>query len=57
MKLEGTFGVPLEVLIEKNGVDSNLGASPTRIRIPAIVEEIIFAMKQMGKKQYKRHTG
>lgn len=50
MKLEGTFGVPLEVLVEKNGVDSNLGASPTRIRIPAIVEEIIFAMKQMGKK-------
>ncbi|KAI8340142.1 hypothetical protein BC941DRAFT_393152 [Chlamydoabsidia padenii] len=44
---EGTFGVPLEVLIEKNGVESNMGASPTRIRIPSVVEEIIFAMKQM----------
>ncbi|CAO3597215.1 unnamed protein product [Absidia cylindrospora] len=43
---EGTFGVPLEILVEKNGVDSNLGASPTRIRIPSIIEEIIFAMKQ-----------
>ncbi|KAI8084623.1 uncharacterized protein BX664DRAFT_337422 [Halteromyces radiatus] len=44
---EGTFGVPLEVLVEKNGVDSNLGASPTRVRIPSIIEETIFAMKQM----------
>ncbi|CAO3597185.1 unnamed protein product [Absidia cylindrospora] len=45
---EGTFGVPLEILVEKNGVDSNMGASPTRIRIPSLVEEIIFAMKQMN---------
>ncbi|ORZ23186.1 hypothetical protein BCR42DRAFT_404189 [Absidia repens] len=45
---EGTFGVPLEILVEKNGVDSNMGASPTRIRIPSFVEEIIFAMKQMN---------
>jgi hypothetical protein len=41
--------VPLDVLIEKSGVESNMGASPTRIRIPSLLEEIIFAMKQMGK--------
>ena len=44
---EGTFGVPLDVLVEKNGVDSTLGAGATRIRIPAIIEDSISAMKQM----------
>ncbi|KAF7727507.1 hypothetical protein EC973_007485 [Apophysomyces ossiformis] len=45
--LEGTFGVPLDILVEKNGVESNLGAGPTRIRIPSFVDDSISAMKQM----------
>ncbi|KAL1919216.1 uncharacterized protein VTP21DRAFT_1908 [Calcarisporiella thermophila] len=44
---EGTFGVPLDMLVEKNGVESNLGAGPGRIRIPSFIDEAISAMKQM----------
>ncbi|KAG0181800.1 hypothetical protein DFQ29_007028 [Apophysomyces sp. BC1021] len=44
---EGTFGVPLDLLVEKNGVESNLGAGPTRIRIPSFIDDSISAMKQM----------
>ncbi|CAO3650186.1 unnamed protein product [Cunninghamella echinulata] len=44
---EGTFGVPLEILVEKYGVESNYGASPTRLKIPCIIEDSISAMKKM----------
>lgn len=47
--VEGTFGVPLEVLVERNGVDSALGAGPGRIRIPSFVDDSISAMRNMGK--------
>ncbi|KAG0057280.1 hypothetical protein BGZ83_000070 [Gryganskiella cystojenkinii] len=47
-KVEGTFGVPLEVLVERNGVDSALGAGPGRIRIPSFVDDSISAMRNMG---------
>ncbi|KAF9941353.1 hypothetical protein BGZ67_005183 [Mortierella alpina] len=46
-KVEGTFGVPLEVLVERNGVDSALGAGPGRIRIPSFVDDSISAMRTM----------
>ncbi|KAF9584319.1 hypothetical protein BGW38_006877 [Lunasporangiospora selenospora] len=46
-KVEGTFGVPLEVLVERNGVDSALGAGPGRIRIPSFIDDSINAMKNM----------
>ncbi|KAF9950266.1 hypothetical protein BGZ65_006739, partial [Modicella reniformis] len=46
-KVEGTFGVPLEVLVERNGVDSALGAGPGRIRIPSFVDDSISAMRNM----------
>ncbi|KAI1317902.1 hypothetical protein EDD11_007564 [Mortierella claussenii] len=46
-KIEGTFGVPLEVLVERNGVDSALGAGPGRIRIPSFVDDSISAMRNM----------
>ncbi|KAG0301669.1 hypothetical protein BGZ98_008142 [Dissophora globulifera] len=46
-KAEGTFGVPLEVLVERNGVDSALGAGPGRIRIPSFVDDSISAMRNM----------
>lgn len=45
--VEGTFGVPLEVLVERNGVDSALGAGPGRIRIPSFVDDSISAMRNM----------
>ncbi|KAI7864075.1 hypothetical protein BDF14DRAFT_1952791 [Spinellus fusiger] len=44
---EGTFGVPLEILIEKNGVESNLGMGSSGIRIPTFIDDSISAMKQM----------
>lgn len=44
---EGTFGVPLDMLVEKNGVESNLGAGPSRIRIPTFIDDSISAMKRM----------
>ena len=47
--VEGTFGVPLELLVDRNGVDSALGAGPGRIRIPSFVDDSISAMRNMGK--------
>lgn len=49
MIIEGTFGVPLDMLVEKNGAESNLGAGPSRIRIPTFIDDSISAMKRMGK--------
>jgi hypothetical protein len=48
-KEEGTFGVPLEILTEKTGVESNLGAGASPIRIAAFIDDAITAMRQMGK--------
>jgi hypothetical protein len=44
----GVFGVPLEILVEKTGSDSQLGASNTQLRVPEFVDNVISAMKQMG---------
>ncbi|KAK4521315.1 Endocytosis and vacuole integrity protein [Mucor velutinosus] len=45
---EGTFGVPIDTLVEKNGIESNLGVGPTRIiKIPSFIDDSISAMKQM----------
>lgn len=47
-KSEGTFGVPIDILVEKNGCESNLGIGPTRIiKIPMFIDECLSAMKQM----------
>ncbi|KAI1316417.1 hypothetical protein EDD11_009980 [Mortierella claussenii] len=46
-KVEGTFGVPLEILVDRNGVDSALGAGPGRIRIPTFIDDSISAMRNM----------
>ncbi|KAH7035293.1 RhoGAP domain-containing protein [Microdochium trichocladiopsis] len=45
VKKKGVFGVPLEVAIERDGADSTDGVGPGALRIPAIVEDIITAMK------------
>jgi hypothetical protein len=41
--------VPLELLVERNGVDSVLGAGPGRIRIPSFIDDSITALRNMGK--------
>ncbi|CAM0137142.1 unnamed protein product [Umbelopsis sp. WA50703] len=46
-KEEGTFGVPFELLMERTGVESNLGAGPSRLRIPSFVEDSLSVLKQM----------
>ncbi|KAI8065595.1 hypothetical protein BC940DRAFT_303793 [Gongronella butleri] len=45
-KEDGTFGVPIEVLTEKTGVESNLGAGASPIRIAAFVDDAVTAMRQ-----------
>ena len=45
----GVFGVPLELLVEKEGVDSLLGATHTALRIPSFIDDIISAMRQIGQ--------
>lgn len=44
---KGVFGIPLEILVEKSGADSTLGASTTHLRVPSFIDDIISAMKQM----------
>ncbi|KAG8690495.1 hypothetical protein FRC11_011190 [Ceratobasidium sp. 423] len=47
IKKKGIFAVPLELLVEREGVDSMLGASRAPVRVPTFVEDIVLAMKQM----------
>jgi len=44
----GVFGIPLEVMIERDGAESGLGVGPGNLRIPQIVDDAIAAMRQMG---------
>ncbi|EJD43757.1 hypothetical protein AURDEDRAFT_114556 [Auricularia subglabra TFB-10046 SS5] len=46
-KKKGVFGVPLEYLVEREGVDSMLGASRTALQIPSFIDDVISAMRQM----------
>ncbi|EGG12495.1 uncharacterized protein MELLADRAFT_46530 [Melampsora larici-populina 98AG31] len=47
IKKKGVFGVPLDVLIERHGVDSLLGAGAGQLRVPSFIDDVISAMKQM----------
>ncbi|KAN0063792.1 Rho-type GTPase activating protein Rga1 [Thecaphora frezii] len=47
IKKKGVFGIPLEILVERNGADSTLGASAAHLRVPSFIDDIISAMKQM----------
>ncbi|KAJ8487930.1 hypothetical protein ONZ45_g14153 [Pleurotus djamor] len=47
IKKKGVFGVPLELLVEREGADSLLGASRTPLRVPSFVDDVISAMRQM----------
>ena len=40
------FGVELQDLTRKYGVDSDLGVGPSKLRIPIVVDDVINALKQ-----------
>ncbi|KAI5866854.1 RhoGAP-domain-containing protein [Durotheca rogersii] len=44
-KKKGIFGVPLEVIVDRDGADSTDGVGPGALRIPAIIEDTITALK------------
>lgn len=47
IKKKGIFGVPLEVVIERDGAESTDGIGGTTLRVPAIVDDLISTMRQM----------
>lgn len=46
-KKKGVFGIPLEVLVERDGVDSTHGIGPGALKVPAFIDDSISAMRQM----------
>ena len=46
--ISGVFGVPLDLLVEREGVDSLLGTTRATIRVPSFIDDVISAMRQMG---------
>ncbi|KAJ3171578.1 hypothetical protein HDU88_007658 [Geranomyces variabilis] len=44
---EGTFGVSLEVLVERHGIDTDLGPRPGQLRIPVLLDSCIKALHGM----------
>nr|XP_019048002.1 rho GTPase activator [Kwoniella bestiolae CBS 10118]OCF26932.1 rho GTPase activator [Kwoniella bestiolae CBS 10118] len=46
-KKKGIFGVPIEILVERTGSDSSLGASNAQLRVPEFIEDIVSTMRQM----------
>jgi hypothetical protein len=47
IKKKGVFGVPLELIIERDGAESTDGVGPGTLRIPAILDDIVTSMRQM----------
>ncbi|TRM60715.1 hypothetical protein BD626DRAFT_503621 [Schizophyllum amplum] len=47
VKKKGVFGIPLEFLVEREGVDSLLGSTRATMRVPSFVDDVISAMRQM----------
>jgi hypothetical protein len=45
-KRKGVFGANLETVIEKDGIDSTNGVGPGALRIPAVIDDSIAAMRQ-----------
>jgi hypothetical protein len=46
-KKKGVFGVPLEVIIDRDGAESTDGIGPGALRIPAIVDDAVTTMRKM----------
>ncbi|TFK26181.1 hypothetical protein FA15DRAFT_667679 [Coprinopsis marcescibilis] len=47
VKKKGVFGVPLELLVEREGADSNHGAIRGTVRVPSFIDDVISAMRTM----------
>ena len=46
-KKKGVFGIPLDALVEREGVESTYGVGPGALRVPSVVDDTISAMRQM----------
>ncbi|EKD20998.1 uncharacterized protein L3040_004617 [Drepanopeziza brunnea f. sp. 'multigermtubi'] len=46
-KKKGVFGVPLDVIIDRDGADSTEGVGATALRIPALVDDAVTTMRKM----------
>ncbi|OJJ04370.1 hypothetical protein ASPVEDRAFT_784510 [Aspergillus versicolor CBS 583.65] len=46
-KKKGVFGVSLDLLVEKEGTESSHGVGPGALRVPALVDDSVSAMRQM----------
>ncbi|CAL5867152.1 uncharacterized protein PFLUO_LOCUS1364 [Penicillium psychrofluorescens] len=46
-KKKGVFGVALDYLVEKEGTESSHGVGPGALRVPALVDDSVSAMRQM----------
>ena len=46
-KKKGVFGVELSTLVETKGVDSTSGVGPSSLRVPALLDDAVSAMRQM----------
>ncbi|KAI9847146.1 MAG: hypothetical protein M1837_003008 [Sclerophora amabilis] len=46
-KKKGVFGVGLDALIEKDGVESSHGVGPGVLRIPALIDDAVSSMRSM----------
>lgn len=47
VKKKGVFGVPLEIIIERDGADSTDGVGAVELRVPAVVDDIVSSMRKM----------
>ncbi|THH18063.1 hypothetical protein EW146_g2848, partial [Bondarzewia mesenterica] len=47
VKKKGVFGVPLELLAEREGADSMHGASRATLKVPSFIDDVVSAMRQM----------
>ncbi|KAL9584692.1 MAG: hypothetical protein Q9203_004564 [Teloschistes exilis] len=46
-KKKGVFGVGLDTLVERDGVESTFGVGPGALRVPGLIDDAISAMRQM----------
>jgi hypothetical protein len=46
-KKKGVFGVSLDTLVERDGVESTYGVGPGALRVPGIIDDTISAMRHM----------
>ncbi|KAI9695599.1 MAG: hypothetical protein M1820_008524 [Bogoriella megaspora] len=46
-KKKGVFGVPLDQIVDRDGTESTDGIGPGALRIPAVVQDAITAMRTM----------